>query len=340
VKAAVYYRPSDLVVKEVDSPKISSMEILIRVHSVGVCPTDLRIFRKGSRIVKPPVILGHEFSGEIVESKVPSLSVGERVNVAPDGPCLGCNECSRGLENLCKSLLSIGTNVDGAYAEFVRVPSRFVSDELIFKLPHSMSYEEGALVEPVAASIHALGLTYPQERDNAVIVGDGPNALIHLQLLKNFYSVKSVTMIGLLEHRLEKARRLGADEVILAEELLSHAEKLKQQGVDIIDLTIGNSEALKEATSLMTAGSRLVFFGGARDDLNLPVTLNQVHYNQFSITGSSGTTIAEYSRAFELVSKGSVNLGQLITHSFSLDDIMMAFETVEKSMGLKVIVNP
>jgi L-iditol 2-dehydrogenase len=327
-------------VKEIDAPSISMNEVLVRIRSVGVCPTDLKIYRHGSKIVKPPVILGHEFSGEVVESKVATISPGDRVNVAPDGPCMSCTECSRGLENLCRSLLSIGINVDGAYAELLRVPSRFISDGLIFKLPDDVSFELGALIEPVAAGIHSLNLVNPQHRDSAMIVGDGPNALIHLQLLKDFFGVKRVTVIGLLEHRLAKAKNLGADEVVHAENLASCMEKLKQTGVDIVDLAIGNPDALKEAASLMTAGSRVVIFAGAVDDVSLPITMNQVHYNQFSITGSSGTTIAEYKKAVELVGSSVVNLVDLISHTFPLNEIMTAFECAEKSKGLKVIVNP
>jgi len=327
-------------VEEVDSPRISLNEVLVKVRSVGVCPTDLKIYRHGSRIAKPPIILGHEFSGDVVESKVASISPGDRINVAPDGPCLSCRECSKGLENLCRSLLSIGINVNGAYAELLRVPSRFVSDGLVFKLPDDMSFDAGALVEPVAAGIHALNLANPQSRDNAVIVGDGPNGLIHVQLLKNFFLVRRVTVIGLLHDRLRKAKRLGADEVVHVENLASHVEKLKQTGVDIVDLAIGNPEALNEAVSLMAAGTRVVIFAGAVDDVNLPITMNQVHYNQFSITGSSGTTIAEYRKAVELAGSPTVNVVDLISHTLPLDEIMTAFEYAEKSKGLKVIVKP
>lgn len=340
MKAAVYYSPLQMKVEEVDSPGISMNEVLVRVRSVGVCPTDLKTYRHGSRIVRPPVILGHEFSGEVVESNVSTISPGDMINVAPDGPCMNCRECLRGMENLCRSLLSIGINVNGAYAELLRVPSRFISDGLVFKLPDDVGFELGALIEPIAASIHSLNLVNPQGRDNAVIVGDGPNALIHLQLLKNFFGVRRVTVIGLLDHRLNKAKSLGADEVVHAENLAGHLEKLKQTGVDIVDLAVGTPDALREAVGLMAAGSRIVIFAGGVEDVNLPMTMNEVHYNQFSITGSSGTTIAEYKKAVQLAGSPTVNLADLISHTFPLNEIKTAFEYAEKSKGLKVIVNP
>jgi L-iditol 2-dehydrogenase len=115
---------------------------------------------------------------------------------------------------------------------------------------------------------------------------------------------------------------------------------LKRTGVDIIDLTIGSPDGLKEAASLLTAGSRIVIFGGAVDDVDLPMTMNQVHYNQISMAGSSGTTIAEYRKALEVVERGLVNIKELISHTFPLDEIMTAFDFAEKSTGLKVIIKP
>ena len=343
MRAAVYYGVQKLSVENMNDPSINDNEILIKPIVVGVCPTDVRIYYEGSSSVKPPVVLGHEVSGIVVESKNPNFVPGDRVNVAADAPCMNCRYCRKGLHNLCDDMLSIGFNVDGAYATLMRVPRRFLDDNLVFKLPNDASFEDGALIEPVAVSLNALSLVYPGNEDNIVIIGDGPNALIHLMLLRNYFKVGKITVIGLLDHRLSEALKLGADYVINLNTINRPLNELRfeiKHPIDIIDVTVGNKNSIIEAISLTEKGTRIVFFGGSHPDVELPLTLNKVHYNQLLVTGSSGTTISNYKKAYELIINGVVRPGILITHKYSLNEILTAFETAKLGKGLKVAVTP
>lgn len=340
VKAAVYYKPLDMKLEEKPIPEINNNELLIKPVAVGVCPTDVRIYYFGSKNIKPPVVLGHEVSGVVLESKVDGFVKGDRVNVAADAPCLKCRECRRGHHNLCQFMTSLGFNIDGAYAEYMRVPRQFIDAGLVFKLPDEVTFEEGALIEPVAVSLHALNLVMPSNKDVVVIIGDGPNALIHLQLLKKYFAVRKIIVVGAVDHRLKKALDLGADETIHVENFKEEMSRVKDIGVDIIDLAIGNENAVNEALSIMGPGTRILFFAGSHTDIPLNLTLNTIHYSQLLITGSSGTNISNYKRAYEIVSNKMIDLRSIISHEYSLNQILDAFETARSWKGLKVLVRP
>jgi L-iditol 2-dehydrogenase len=342
MKAAVYYSPLNLKIVELDDPIIGDGELIIKPIIVGVCPTDVRIYYSGSSSVKPPIILGHEVSGIIVESKSPEFMVGEKVNIAADAPCLTCRYCHKGLHNLCEDMLSIGLNVDGAYATLMRVPRRFVDNGLVFKLPDHISFEEGALIELVAVSLNAISLIHPANEDRVAIIGDGPNALIHIMLFRNYYNVSKIYVIGLLEHRLKAALSFGADKVINVASLNSLNEIYTEIGepIDIIDVTVGNQEAIKEVESLIKKGVRITFFAGSHPDVTIPISINKIHYNQLLLTGSSGTTINNYRKAIELIINRIIDLRKLITHKYPLSDILLAFDNSRKGSGLKTVITP
>ncbi len=280
----------------------------------------------------------------MVESNVPDFVVGDRVNVAADAPCMNCRYCRKGLHNLCDDLMSIGFNVNGAYATLMRVPRRFIDDKLVFKLPSDVSFEDGALIEPVAVSLNALSLVSPSAEDNVIVIGDGPNALIHIALLRNHFNVSKVFVVGLLDHRLKAALKIGADKVINLSTIKTRSieDILKEinEPVDVIDVTVGNKDVINEILPLMNKGVKITFFGGAHPDVDIPITINKIHYNQLLLTGSSGTTIGNYKKAVELVANKVIKPSELVTHRFSLDEIIKAFEAARNSVGLKVVVTP
>lgn len=339
MKAAVFYAPLNIKLEETKIPEIHDNEILIKVKRVGVCPTDVRIYYNGSKFVKTPIILGHEVSGVVVKSNVKDFYPGDRVNVAADAPCLSCRECKRGLENLCTNLISLGYNVNGAYAEYMVVPSQFIKAGLVFKLPDEISFCEGAEIEPIAVSLHSLNLVKPKKDDIAVIIGEGFNALIHLQLLKYHFNVKKVIVVGITEHRLKAAEKLGADKIINAkEEFDKYLDEIKSDGIDIIDITVNNEASINEAIKLYTSGSRFTIFGGSAKEIYMNLTTNDIHYNQLLITGSSGTTTKEYQEAYKILINKEINIRDLITNFYQLDEINEALKSSAEYKGIKSMI--
>ncbi len=340
MKSVIYYGKDNMVLKEVPIPAVSQGEAILEVRSVGVCPTDVKAFFMGSSSVKSPVVLGHEVSGVIHESNTSRLNDGQRVNVAADSPCLQCTVCKKGFQNLCPDMTSLGVNIDGGYSRFMRINKDFVNKGLVYDLNDKISFDEGALIEPVAVSLHCLNLVSWDGIENAVVIGDGPNALIHIQLLKKVKNVENVIVLGLSAERLHMASALGADRTVNVLDGQSDLDMLKGTGVDVIDITIGNREAMIEAKKIVGKGSRVLVFGGSIQDSQLPFTMNELHYDQLTMTGSSGTSIGNYILAADIVNSRIIDLKRLITERFSLSKVHDALVYSREMKGLKCVVNP
>ncbi len=339
MKAAVYYGREDIRTVDVPAPRMSDGEAIIEVKSVGVCPTDVKAYYNGSGSISAPLTLGHEVSGVVVESLAENLHVGDRVNVAADCPCLECSRCRRGLHNLCSDLKSLGVNVNGSYAEKMLVPASYIRRDLVFRLGRSTTFDEGALIEPVAVSLHCLSLAGRLCR-KALVIGDGPNALIHMQLLKRVMKSAVVTVLGLSEERLETAKKLGADEVIDARTYTQGLQRTSGDDFDVIDVTIGNRDAMKEAIEMAGYGTAILIFGGSVSDSDIPLSMNQVHYRQLAVTGSTGTNLENYSRAVDIVNSGILDLKSMMTSIFLLAQVTSALEYSRNMKGLKCMVHP
>jgi len=235
---------------------------------------------------------------------------------------------------MCRNITSLGINVDGGYAELMKVPKEFVENGMVITLRGETSFIEGTFIEPVAVSLNALSLTQPKNSDKAIIIGDGPNAMIHLQLLKKYYGLKRVFVMGMLPHRLRLANTLGADEAIDVSSNPNTADLLGHD-FDIIDVTIGNSKALEQAMLLAEAGTRIAVFGGSIKDSPIPITMNGVHYNQITVTGSTGTNLQHYFEAARIVNEGTLDIKRLISQTFPLESITEAFSYSKEMTGIK-----
>ena len=180
MKAAVYYAPDDIRCEELPRPRIGKGELLVRVRSCGLCGTD--IGKIVGRTVTPPLVLGHEVAGEVVEvgEGIKNFCLGDRVFVAHHVPCFTCHYCRHGNHSLCKQFRS--TNIDpGGFAEYIRVPVPNV-EKTTFLLPDNLSYEEAVLIEPTACCLRAIKRCPFQPGDTVVGMGGGPMGLLHLQL--------------------------------------------------------------------------------------------------------------------------------------------------------------
>lgn len=335
--ACIFYGKGDVRAENIDVPRIGEGEVLLRVKAVGVCPTDVKAYYQGSKSISVPRIMGHEVTGVIEESKSNRYSKGDRVNVAADAPCLKCDRCARGLHNLCRNVKSLGVNVDGAYSEFMRVPIEFINSGMVIRLDNRVSFQEGTFMEPVAVSINAFSLVSPLNLKKAVIIGDGPNALIHLQLLKRLYKINEVYIIGTVKNRLDTAIKLGAKGTI---NITANNGDFSEiiGNVDLVDVTIGNLKALEEAMKLTDVGVRFVFFGGSSENSVVPLSINQIHYNQITVAGSTGTNLINYAEASRLVNSKTIDLEILVTKTFELNDIISAFNYSKELAGLKGII--
>ncbi len=344
LKAAVFYGPKQLKLEERPIPSPKDREIVIKVDTSGLCPTDVKIYKYGSSSVKPPVILGHEFSGTVysIGNKIEEFKEGDRVNVAADSYCGTCDMCKIGKENLCRDPLSFGYNVDGAHADYVLIPQRFVDKKGVFKAPDNVSLEITTLNEPLACVYHSLNQMGIAPDKKILIIGDGPMGLMHVFIAKLF-GYTSITLAGLIDWKLKLGENLGATEVINSEKnrnLIEEAKKIAPEGFDQIVLSVVTSDLIKESLKIANKGGYVSIFAGVPSgSVTTNFDPNLIHYNEVSLIGSSGYTYSEYRKAFDIVVSHEYELSQLITHRFKLEEIKNAIsEWEDKERSLKIMI--
>src|SRR3989449_4380127 len=242
--AAVLYGKEHLQVEPVAVPTIQDGDMLVRVKVALTCGTDVKVFRRGyhARMIVPPAVFGHELAGDVVAvgGEVSRFSVGQRVVAANSAPCEECYFCRRGQQNLCEDLLFN----NGAYAEYIRIPGRIV-ERNTYIIPEHVSYQDAALVEPLACVLRGLEETGILRGDNVAIIGLGPIGLMFVRLAK-VYGAR-VIAIGRRKSQLDRALRMGADEGLIAHDGTDLVPRIKDlthgRGADVAIEAVGQPEA-------------------------------------------------------------------------------------------------
>jgi len=344
MKAVVKYgKGKGLVeIRDVPEPRWGDDEVLIEVKAVSVCGSDLHIFHD-SHPYWPPVVLGHEFSGVIagVGKEVRGWKTGDRVvSETRTGSCGVCYTCQSGFPQVCEHKRAFGIGINGAYAKYVAGPAR-----LLHRLPDNITFEVGAMTEPIAVCVSAILERCELRAGDAVfITGPGPIGLISLAIAKSA-GVKHVGIIGRDSDegvRFEKARELGADLVINADNedpVRKVLDITGGLGVDMVIETSGSGKAINQAFEMVRRLGRICALGiSGRPEVSIPYDRGIFKALRYDFCFSSSWTAWE--RAIGLVSKGLLRADKLITHKLPLDEWERAFHLLENLQAAKVILIP
>lgn len=331
MKAAVMTDLMKVEIQEVEAPKPKPDEVLIKIEYVGVCGSDLHYYehgRIGDFLVETPFILGHEAAGTVVEtgSGVKDLKVGDRVALEPGKTCGKCEFCKSGKYNLCKDVIFFATPpVNGVFQEYVAHEAG-----LCFKLPENVSTMEGALIEPLAVGLHAALQGDATLGQTAVVTGTGCIGLCSLLSLKAM-GVSKIIVVDIMEKRLQKALELGADYIINGKEedtLERIIELTNGKGFDIGIETAGSQITASQLIKSAKKGSTIVFVGySASGEMTLPIGMALDKELNFKTVFRYRNI---YPMAIEAVSKGQINVKDIVTDYFELDDIQKALDTCVK----------
>lgn len=324
MKAGVFYKPNDIRFEEVGVKEPDCHEVLIKVAACGICGTDIHIFNggEGSAPVKPPIILGHEFSGEIIKagSDVKSFKPGDHVSVDPNIYCGVCQYCRTGHKELCDDLRAVGINFNGGFAEFCAV-----DEKQLYKIPDDMDYNIGAMMEPVACCIHGVDIASVKTGDKALVIGGGAIGLIIMQLLK--LSGAWVALSEPLNIRRDLALKLGADMVINPhdEDVMEQLNDKGIKGADIVFECVGTAKTSKQAIDAANKGGHVVIFGvsGVEEEINIKPF--EIYKKQLKISGSFINPDTNL-RAVRLLSDKKIDVKPLISHRYKIEDVKSAFE--------------
>lgn len=318
--------PQQLVKEEVASPEPGPGEVVIAVKSVGICGSDIHAYYGQHPYVPCPIVLGHEFSGQVTQvgADISKAWVGQRVTALPSLICGQCHNCRAGRFNICQNLKVIGCQTDGAMAEFVKAPA-----DRLFHLPDDMSWEEGALVEPLAVAVHAVHMVGNIVGQRIVVYGGGTIGLCVLQAAKAL-GAKEAILSEPDAFRRNLAHELGADYVI-DPNAVKPAEWLKNtfgpEGIDLAFECVGIESTIGQAILSNRKGTAIVVVGV----FSRPVTvdLGLVQDRELQILGTLMYTKTDFSEALQLLSEGKVQGLPMITHRLELDDAVRAFDVIQ-----------
>jgi L-iditol 2-dehydrogenase len=343
MRAARLYKSLDIRIDDIKVPPVMEDEVLVRVKSVGICRSDIHYYhdgRIGDVVITEPLVLGHEFAGEIVEvgKLVEKVKPGDRVAVDPALSCGACEMCQNDNPNLCPTVKFCGTPpINGALSEF------FVANEKqLFKIPFNMTYDEGAMLEPLGVAIHSINLSKIKEWQSAAIIGCGSIGLLTLQLLK-MLETRMILAIDLLPNRLELASSFGADYT-----LLNHSKSIDIQGFngihesgfDVVFEVAGDDHTPEQAIEICKPGGKIILIG---INPNNEIKINSGIFRRKGLTLLSVRRMKHtYPEAISLKLSGKVNFNPLMTHNYDLEHAAEAFNLADNYLegAVKVFINP
>ena len=338
MKAIVFEKPQQLSIQEKPIPALTDGDVLIQTELCGICASDLAALRGDVSDYAPPVVMGHELAGVIVDSRHPDVKAGERVTVNPMLSCGACTECQNDLDKYCNTIEGIGHDIDGGYAEYMRMPKHGVDTGKLIRVPDSIPPEELLFLEPLGCCLNAMQETL--FKDSVAILGAGPIGLILTQLTKRAGLVTYVVEPQL--HRRTVAETLGADLTFdISSESVTHLQDITNGGVDtVISATTNNASAIALAFEIVRRGGCLNFFGLAPEGEELHINLEEFHYAGHKLMASWAFSRASLEASKQLLIEKALNFEPLLTDQFPISHGLDAFDNAAAQRGVKTAVHP
>jgi L-iditol 2-dehydrogenase len=341
--AAVMDRPLSIAVKQVPRPVPGPNEALIKVKCIGVCGSDIHYYqngRIGRYVVQEPIILGHEVAGEIVEvgRDVSNVTVGDRVAIEPGVTCGRCDHCKSGRYNLCPDVFFLATPPDdGAWADYIVMRS-----DVLFKLPDHMSYEEGAMLEPLSVGYHAMNRAKVKPGDSVLILGLGPIGLLAIQAARLF-GVREIYACDVSSFRLQAGLDAGAKAVFNPQDAKWEEQLLQATGglgIDVVIECSGNRGSISNSIKYAKTGGRIVLIG-LPSASETAMDIHRIIDAELDIYGVMRYANT-YPDAIRAYCDSGLDSRNIITHSFPLSRIEEAMHVAihEKESAIKVMIYP
>jgi 2-desacetyl-2-hydroxyethyl bacteriochlorophyllide A dehydrogenase len=311
----------------VPDPAPAPGEAVIAVDACGICGTDLHIYDGDFAPAPYPIVPGHEFCGEVVARGDTDVAEGTFAAVDPSLHCGRCSECRRGRGNLCLNWGAIGVTVDGAFAEYVRVPAANV-----YPLDERIPRPWGTIVEPLSCVVHAMDRLGALEGARVLIYGAGTMGLLLAQVVRREF-VARVDVVDLRADRLPVARRVGADGVG------SSAEELGADRWDLVVDATGAVSAIEDGLSRVARGGTFLVFGVSPAEATARFSPFRIYNEEITVIGSMAV-LRSFGRAVELLGSGAIDAAPLLTHRLPLESFDAAVAQVRAGEGLKVQLSP
>ena len=337
MKASRFLGNKTFAVTDLPTPHAGPGELVLRNQVCGVCGTDVHIYHgePGSADVNPPVVLGHEYSGEVVEvgEGVTGFAVGDHVTVDPNIYCGHCAYCQNGKKQLCPSMEAIGVTRDGGFAQYSLIPAAQA-----FKLEPTVPWEAAAMAEPLACCLHGIDLAGIQVGDKVCVVGGGAIGLLMVQLAK-LSGASQIVLSEPNEKRRQVGLQLGANAAIdpTRPDAQEAFAQVLDGGANVVIECVGNVPAVKSAFQFAGKGATVLLFSVPKVNATFDLPLFDVYKKELTIKGSF-VNPDTHARAVALINSGKVDFGPIITHRFTLDQLPEAIAMQMSDASIKVVV--
>lgn len=335
---AVMTAPGKIEFNNVPVPVIKESDVLIKIMRIGICGSDIHVYHGKHPYTSYPVVQGHEVSGEIVGigAGVAQFKIGDKVTIQPQVVCGRCYSCVHGNYHICDELKVMGFQTTGTASEYFAVEAKKV-----LKLPAHLSFDEGAMVEPMAVAVHALGRSGDVKGKKILVLGAGPIGNLVAQTAKGL-GAEAVMITDLSNYRLDMAKQCGVDFCIntgeqdIEKALLEHFGPFK---ADFILECVGVNETMNQAINCARKGTEIIVVGVFGD--KAAIDLGLVQDRELRLIGTLMYQEKDYIKAIELIEQGKIHLKPLITNHFAFKDYLKAYEFIEekKDQVMKVIIN-
>lgn len=344
MKAYQLHGINDLRFVETDKPKLKKGYVLLEVKAAGICGSDIpRIFETGTYHF--PTVPGHEFAGIVREvfDKEDERFIGKRVGVFPLIPCKECDSCLQENYETCSHYNYLGSRTDGGFAEYVLVPTWN-----LIELPNEVSFEEAAMLEPIAVSLHAMKQIDWSNRESAVIYGVGPIGMMAAQWLRSF-GIKQILLVGNKPEQIKLANAIGFTDVCNCKEqdaLQWIKEQTGGNGVDVAVEGVGTSECLTQCLESVKAKGSILTLANPKGDMNLDKQAYwKILRKQLTVCGTwnsrfGTSTDDNWKEAVAALSSNQISAAPLITHKLSFEELPtgLAIMKDKKEFYCKVMI--
>ena len=342
MKAAVVKSNSNIEIKNIENQSVGPGDILVKMRACGICGSDVeKVFGKYGQ---PSMRLGHEPAGIITQvgQEVSNFVVGDRVFTHHHVACYldDCHECSHSNETMCKKYYESNLEPCGLADEYI-VPEWNVKHGGVIKIPDSMSFEEAAMIEPLACCIRAWNKFTYKNNDSVAILGIGPTGIMHA-LLAKLYGFEKIFCLDLNEFRLDFAKKfetttINSGNTNALEQIKSETAN---QGVDVVIVATSSLNALKDAVSFVRKGGTIVMFGVPSKGANIELDMSEIYSKGLTIVNSYAASDFDTKEAVEKISNKQINVSQLITHKYNLEECQQAFVHAKSGdNAMKIIIS-
>lgn len=335
MKVSIWHNNKDIKIEETPTPKPGSKEMLVKVHSCGICGSDIV---EWYRLPRAPLVQGHEIGAEVVEvgRSIKNYRPGDRVMIAPKVPCLKCSYCKNGHYPACSN---VKERLPGGFAQYILVPEVLV-EKGTYRLPDSISYDQSTFIEPLACVVRAQHLAGIKKGQTVLVMGCGMSGLLHVKLAKT----KNCTIIAadINKTRLEFAKKLGADRLIDASENVPERLTVEiGRKADVVVLCTSALSAIEQAWKCVDKGGCIVFFAVPGPDKPVAIPINVFWTQEIKVLTSYYCGPPDITEAIKLLKAGTIEVNDMITHRLPLEDIEKGFRLViEGQESIKVIIRP